>query len=108
MDALVNTFQKYYKDGRNGTWDCRWFAGFLILNKSLSYSMFAATLTDMFFFLVVPLGIVGAAAVVIAEPYKDEYSAFNKTTANLFLWEAKFFCIHCQRGYCVQSSARTW
>ena len=45
---FVDSFQKYYKDGSNGTWDCRWFAGFLILMKSLIYTVFAATQTDMF------------------------------------------------------------
>ena len=39
----------------------------------------------MFFFLVVPLTVVGAAVVVI------EYSAFNIITAILFLWEVMFF-----------------
>jgi hypothetical protein len=28
LDRFVDTFQKYYKDGSNGTWDYRWFAGF--------------------------------------------------------------------------------
>ena len=28
LDMYVHSFQQYYKDGSNGTRDCRWFAGF--------------------------------------------------------------------------------
>ena len=43
LDEFVDTFQKYYKDGSNGSWDCRWFAGFFILFKAFLYLCYALT-----------------------------------------------------------------
>ena len=31
LDMYVHSFQQYYKDGSNGTRDCRWFAGFFLI-----------------------------------------------------------------------------
>ena len=87
LDKFVDTFQKYYKDGSNGTWDCRWFAGFFILMNSTGYVIYSLAPTPMFFLLATILFTIGAAVVVIVEPYKKEYSIYNIVTANLLLWQ---------------------
>ena len=87
LDEFVETFQKYYKDGCNGTWDCRWFAGFFILFKSSTYLVYAINESyNSFFLLLLLLAIIGVVVVVIVEPYKEEYSVFNTIFAILFLW----------------------
>ena len=91
LDEFVNTFQKYYKDGTNGTFDCRWFAGFFILTRSLAYSVYAVSLSDVSHILIGILCIVAATIIVMVEPYKEEYKIFNVVSAILFLWEALFF-----------------
>ena len=90
LDEFINNFQKYYKDGSNGKFEYRWFAGFFIFLKSLGYMIYALYPSQLFFFLVIPLLIIGAAAIVILEPYKEEYSMFNIVSANLLLWCALF------------------
>ena len=92
LDEFVDTFQKYYKDGSNGTWDCRWFAGFFILFKAFMYLGYAVTPSDnSLFFQEMFIAIVGATIVVIVQPYKEEYSVFNIICANLFLWGGLMF-----------------
>ena len=91
LDKFVHIFQKYYKDGSNGTLDCRWFAGFFIINKSLAYFAYSVALNETSYIFIVILCISAAAIIVILEPYKEEYKQFNVISANLFLWEALLF-----------------
>ena len=93
LDKIMDIFQRYYKDGSNGTWDCRWFAGFFILIKLLAYVAYAVSLGNMSCMLVTLLFLVAAIITVIVEPYKDEYKVYNVISANLFLWEALFFTL---------------
>ena len=91
LDKFIHIFQKYYKDGSNGTWDCRWFAGFFIIIKSLAYFTYSYSLSNISYIFIVILFISAAAIIVILEPYKEEYIQFNVISANLFLWEALLF-----------------
>ena len=88
VETFVNSFQKYYKDGSNGTWDVRWFAGFFILFKCFCYFVYSISLNDVSFAFLTVSGIIGATVVVLVEPYKEEYSVFNVISGNLFLWQA--------------------
>ena len=90
VDAFVDTFQKYYRDGSNGGIDCRWFAGFFILYKSVCYLIYSVSLNDTSFSLFTMSAIIAAIVVFIVEPYKEEYSEFNIISTNLFLWIALF------------------
>ena len=91
LDGFVSSFQKYYKDGTKGTRDCRWFAGFFILLKSLAYFAYAVSLSEISYVLIMILCLIGAVVIVIVEPYKEEYKVFNIISANLFLWLGLFF-----------------
>ena len=88
LDEFVDTFQKYYKDGSNGTWDCRWFAGFFILLKGFLFLIYVPSQSCDFFLFLLILALIGAAVVVIVEPYKKEYSVFNIISTNFILWYA--------------------
>ena len=105
LDEFVHIFQKYYKDGSNGTWDCRWFAGLFIIIKSMAYFMYGISLSELSYIFIMILCIISAAIIVIVEPYKEEYKQFNVISANLFLWEALLFTsvvykseVHIQSG----------
>ena len=88
LDEFINAFHKYYKDGSNGTWDCRWFAGFFILIKFFAYVLYALSISLLSYVFVLVLCTIGAIVIVIAEPYKEEYRVFNIISANLLLWLA--------------------
>ena len=91
LNEFVNSFQKYYKDGSNGTWDCRWFSGFFIVMKSFSYVAYAVSLNNISPILFMMLCIVTAALILTVEPYTEEYEVFNTISPNLFLWLALVF-----------------
>ena len=90
LDEFVDTFQRYYKDGSSGTRDYRWFSGFLILLKLLAYMIYAASPNIFWYILVAMLFTIGAVVILIVEPYKEEYAAYNRTSSVLLLWFALF------------------
>ena len=94
FDGFVNTFQiKYYKDGNNGTWDCRWFAGFFVFIKSLAYVVYVVFLSQVAYPHIVVLSLLGASVIIIVEPYKEEYKVFNMISANVFLFLGLIFAV---------------
>ena len=94
LDKIMDIFQRYYKDGSNGTWDCRWFAGFFILIKLLAYVAYAVyPYSHGFHLCCAYLHSSSCIIIVIVEPYKEEYKIYNVVSANLFLWEATILVI---------------
>ena len=88
MEDFVHTFQQYYKDGKNGTKDCRWFAGFYILQRLIIYIVFTLTLSTLFYNLAVLVIIPFAIVIIVVQPYKEEYKIFNTVDAVMVMVEA--------------------
>ena len=105
LDEFIYAFQKYYKDGSNGTWDCRWFAGFFILVKLCAYISYALSISEMSYVFVMLLCTIGAIAIVVIEPYKKEYRIFNVINANFVLWLTLFYAafINTNASYIFQN-----
>jgi hypothetical protein len=93
VEEFVNASQQYYKDGSNGTWDCRWFAGFHIVMKIMVYVIFCAFPNGIVHTYVSVLFIMGASIVVVVEPYKEEYRVFNKICPIFLLWQTTLLYI---------------
>ena len=91
LDEFINAFQKYYKDGSNGTWDCRWFAGFFILLKLLIYIAYALSISLISYVFAILLCTIGVIVIFIVEPYKEEYRVFNVISAIFLLWLTLFY-----------------
>ena len=106
MDELVNTFQQYYKDGSNGTFDCRWFAGFYIIIKAAGFTAYEFSLSEIAYVLLTCVTIIGAAVVLIVQPYKKEYEVFNIFNAILLLWQALFFASMANEGQSTMLAVR--
>ena len=78
LDAFVDAFQGYYKDGTNGTRDCRYFSvvNFLLRFKMLLlFGLTQDSLIYAFFATVMLICFIGA--FVIAQPYK--VAVYNRT-----------------------------
>ena len=88
VDDFVHIFQQYYKDGHNGTADCRWFSGFYILLRFLVNICYAICLNGLVYILVTAIFICAAIVVIIFEPYKQEFSQFNCIDAIFMLYVA--------------------
>ena len=90
VQEFLQAFQKYYKDGTNGTKDCRWYAGYYILSLLGMYLLYTFTLGGFTYMLAILYCTILAIVVLIVEPYKEEYAIYNVLDTVLFLWQAFF------------------
>ena len=84
LHTFVDAFQGCYKDGTNGTRDCRYFAALQLVLRLLFPLVFLFTeelITSAFLYFVVL--VLYIALFVIAQPYK--YAMYNKTDIPLLL-----------------------
>ena len=69
VEEFLHAFQQYYKDGTNGTTDCRWYAAYYILFNLGLYIITSCTLSAIIFILATMYCIIIAAIVLLVEPY---------------------------------------
>ena len=90
LEEFLHAFQQYYKDGTNGTMDCRWYAAYYILvnlGLCLLFSVFVGTI---FYIVSIIYFIIIALIVLLVEPYKEEYAFYNVLDCVQYLWLAIF------------------
>ena len=85
LEDFMHSFNKCYKDGSEGTWDCRWFAAFHILYRLGFYLLLFPPLTGMFYFLAQLYSLLWSVIVLLVEPYKDEFSFHNRFEPCVYL-----------------------
>ena len=90
LQEFLHALQKFYKDGTNGTRDCRWFAGYYIFSLFGIYILYSVTLTGFMYQLAIIYCTILAVIVLLVEPYKEEYALYNTLDCVLFLWQAVF------------------
>ena len=92
LEEFLHAFQQYYKDGTNGTMDCRWYAAYYILvnlGLFLLFSVCVGTRSIVYIFLIIYFTLL-ALIVLLVEPYKEEYSFYNVLDCVQYLWLAIF------------------
>ena len=88
LEEFLHAFQQYYKDGTNGTTDCRWYAAYYILvNLGLCLMRTFAMGTIFYIFAIIYFVIV-ALPILLVEPYKEEYAFYNVLDCVQYLWLA--------------------
>ena len=98
LRIFMDAFQGCYKDGTDGTRDCRYFAVVQLLCKIMLFFVFAVTLGELFH----AIGTVGllllAILIAIVQPYKKKFDAYNTTDTVLILllaaWFASMLCFY--------------
>ena len=90
MDEIMFTFNQYYKDGTEGSMDCRWFAAFHIVSRMGLYAMMFLTLTAFTYNLFLLYALVCAIVVILVEPYKEDYKIYNVLESCLLLLQTLF------------------
>ena len=58
------SFYQYYKDGSDGSMDCRWFAAFYLMMRLGFYVLFAMTFSAFFYSLALIFTILSALVVI--------------------------------------------
>ena len=97
LPIFIDAFQGYYKDGTNGTRDCRCFAAAFLLARILLFIIFTLTQTTLFYGAALLVFILLVMAIVIVQPYKPRFSTYNAVDSVLVLlmalWCATAVCI---------------
>lgn len=77
IDMFVNCYQGYYKDGTNGTRDCRCFSVAFFVAQIITFLFFAVAKS----IYVYPIGaivlIVMTIIILLAQPYKEQFKAYT-------------------------------
>ena len=84
---FMDAFQGYYKDGTNGSCDCRWFAGLYLFFRILIMVLVGVTLSRFFLPLVGCVALVLLFLTAVLQPYKA--NAHNRI--NIFFLSAIVF-----------------
>ena len=105
LPIFIDAFQGCYKDGTNGTRDCRYFAAAFLFIRILVFVIFAFTQTELFYGAVLLLLISLVIAIVTMQPYKPRFATYNVVDSVLVLvgalWCAGILCfdISAQKGH---------
>ena len=85
----MDAFQGCYKDGTNGTRDCRYFPVVYLILRILTQAAYTLTLSIFFYPLNAVFGTTAAFLVATVRPYKvDFYNSFD--TFVLFSFSAAY------------------
>ena len=78
LTTFMDAFQGCYKDGTNGTRDCRYFAAMHFILLGVLLGSVATALTRFILPATISILIIFAAIIVIVRPYKSPvYNAIN-------------------------------
>ena len=91
LNIFVDAFQGCYKDGTNGTRDCRYFAALYFLARVLLCIVFAITRSVVFYAVALFVLIGVAMLLVIVQPYKAEFAVYNVVDTIFVLVLAMWF-----------------
>ena len=86
--SFMESFQGCYKDGTNGSRDCRYFSAVYLLARIIMFLLYSITLTSLFYTFGTILFIVMAILIITVRPYKKRYAIYNKVDAIMILIQA--------------------
>ena len=85
LHIFIDAFQGCYKDGTNGTRDCRYFAALYFLMRPILFILFAVTYGVVFYALANFVFVGVAMVLAIVQPYKAEFAIYNAVDLVFFL-----------------------
>ena len=97
LPIFIDAFQGCYKDGTDGTRDCRYFAAVYLIVRFVLFIFYGFTLNSVFYAAATVLLIVLAVSIAIIQPYKHHLASYNTISSvlvlNMALWCATVTCI---------------
>ena len=91
LHIFIDAFQGCYKNGTNGTRDCRYFAGVYLLMRLLLCILFALTRSGVYYSVALFVFIGVAMLLAIVQPYKAEFSTYNAVDSVFILTLATWY-----------------
>ena len=96
LRVFMDAFQGCYKDGTDGTRDCRYFAAVYPLSKIILFFVYAVTLSGLFYAIGTVVLLLLAMVIVIVQPYKVKFATYNTIdTILILLFAAMYASIVC-------------
>ena len=92
LNTFMDAFQGCYKDGTNGTRDCRYFAALYLNIRIICFFILALTLDVLFYAVCLFMLIVFAMLIAIIQPYKAEFAIYNIVDTVFVLILALWYC----------------
>ena len=92
LNTFMDAFQGCYKDGTNGTRDCRYFAALYLTIRIICFFVLALTLDVLFYAVSQFVLIVFAMLIAIIQPYKAEFAIYNIVDTVFVLILALWYC----------------
>ena len=91
LHIFIDAFQGCFKDGTNGTRDCRYFAAVYLIMRLILFFLFAFTLSAAFYAVAI-LALIGIAMlIIIVQPYKAKFTSYN-TVDSVFILTLAMWC----------------
>ena len=98
LHIFIDAFQGCYKDGTNGTRDCRYFATAFLIARILLFIIFALSPTALYYGAALFVFITLAMMIATMQPYKPRFGVYNAVDSVFFhllaLWCASVVCIN--------------
>ena len=85
LDMFVNCYQGYYKDGKNGTRDYRWFSVSYFILQLIMFVLFTVTQSIYFFSIGALVTVTLMFMHLSLRPYKEEFKVYDITDAFMLL-----------------------
>ena len=102
LPIFIDAFQGCYKDGTNGTRDCRYFVAAFFFARILLFIIFTLNQTGMFYGAALVVFIPLVIAIVILQPYKPRFSTYNAVDSVLVL----LLALVCGTAVCIDTARR--
>ena len=82
LRIFMDSFQGCYKDGTNRkNYDCRYFPAIYLALRIVLFTAYALTLNQTWFSIAISAITVVIILMIIAQPYKKEFSSYNAVEA---------------------------
>ena len=84
LRICLDSFQGYYKDGTDGTRDCRFFSSLYLIIRILLFFVYAIV-KDTYYTFAAALLLLYASLITVFQPFKPQYKVYNTIHALLIL-----------------------
>ena len=85
LETFINCFQGYYKDGTNGTYDCRYFSISFFVIQIIGFVLYGLTRSVYIYSFSALIIIIYTVSILIVQPYKVQFKVYTLTDTMLLL-----------------------
>lgn len=93
LKALMLSFQGCYKDGTDGSKDCRWFAAVPLIGRFVLFITYAYTIDSIYFPMGAGIIIIIMIFTTAVQPYKNMFAHYTKIDVAFWGLLAFFYCM---------------